>query len=80
MDFVCPLCNGFALIELNCEKCNKKMVDKGREADYYDSYSPYLPMSLTSQIDGYPEDKCVHIFYCEHCGKSSRFAVERKRI
>ncbi|HOA79533.1 MAG TPA: hypothetical protein PKK61_00510 [Defluviitaleaceae bacterium] len=80
MDFVCPLCNALNSVNLICNNCNKKIKDLGRETDYYDSYSPNLPLSLTAKIDGYPSNKCVHLFYCENCGREYKFPIDKKKI
>lgn len=80
MDFICPLCNGLNTVSIVCENCNIKMIDGGREADYYDDYSTYLPMSLTARIDGYSLNKCVHLFYCPSCGKDDRIPIEKQKM
>lgn len=69
---MCPLCNGFKKIHLNCPNCNGKMENKGREAEYYDEYSPYMPIDQMKLEDGYPTDyskeECPHLFRCPICG------------
>ncbi|MCA0969692.1 hypothetical protein LCM20_03670 [Halobacillus litoralis] len=48
------------------------MRDKGRVADFFDDYSPYLDISFTDLVDGDPDSsiqgECVHLFVCEKCG------------
>ncbi|HHW67599.1 MAG: hypothetical protein PWP07_1146 [Epulopiscium sp.] len=80
MDLVCPLCNGFKNIEVSCMVCGENMKDGGLVSDYYDDYSPYLPISITSRTDGYPSDQCVHLFYCPECGKDKRIAIQKERV
>ncbi|NLK97573.1 hypothetical protein [Defluviitalea saccharophila] len=78
MDLVCPLCNGLKNMEVSCMNCGEKMKDGGLVSDYYDNYSPYLPISITGKIDGRPSSECVHLFYCPQCGKDKRIAVEKE--
>lgn len=80
MDLVCPLCNALQTMEIPCSACHTNMKDGGREADYYDDYSTYLPISITARIDGYPSNKCVHIFYCPKCGEDQRIPIEKQEI
>lgn len=68
MEFLCPLCNGLAKMNIVCGKCGSDMEDKGRIQDYYDDYSPYLNYGLTDLQDGEPDDICQHIFCCPVCG------------
>lgn len=77
MEQICPLCNGLIEHEVKCEKCNEKMKDNGRIADYYDNYSSYLEMSITELIDGVSNDKCVHIFACPDCNYDKRIAIDK---
>jgi hypothetical protein len=80
MDLVCPLCNGLKNIEVLCNICNKNMNDGGIVSDYYDDYSPYLPISITGRIDGYPSSQCVHLFYCTKCGRDKRIAIQKENL
>lgn len=69
---ICPLCNGFQEIQMNCE-CGGKMVDSGRIMDYYDDYSAYMEIDQLKLEDGYKESfsehECPHLFTCPTCSK-----------
>lgn len=56
------------------------MNDGGIVSDYYDDYSPYLPISITGRIDGYPSSQCVHLFYCTKCGRDKRIAIQKENL
>lgn len=77
MDMICPVCNGLEELEMNCEKCGGKMIDRGRIAEYYDNYSSYLEMSITEKIDGVPWDKCVHLYACTSCNDDKRITIDK---
>ncbi|CAM3647859.1 hypothetical protein [Mesobacillus zeae] len=68
---MCPLCNGFREVHPNCPDCGSGMEDNGREAEYYDDYSPYMPIDMMKLEDGYPKDmqdgECPHLFVCSEC-------------
>lgn len=80
MDWVCPLCNGLEKLEVICNECHSNMKDGGKISDYYDDYSPYLPISVTGRIDGFPPDECIHLFYCSECGRDKRMIVEKQKL
>ena len=69
---ICPLCNGLTELSLVCPNCSHFMQDQGRLADFFDDYSPYMPIDLMKLEDGYPHDfkngECPHIFLCPNCG------------
>lgn len=69
---MCPVCNGFENINALCPSCGSKMVNEGREAEYYDDYSPYMPIDMMKLEDGYPNNyqngECPHLFACPNCG------------
>lgn len=72
----CPLCNGLSSIKMICPNCKTKMQDGGKLENYYEPYSPYLPEELLNQIDGVSPDKCIHLFYCPHCGYDHRYVTK----
>ncbi|NLK20670.1 MAG: hypothetical protein GX308_01005 [Epulopiscium sp.] len=80
MNLVCPLCNALKTKEIICETCHTKMEDGGMIGDYYDDYSPYLPISITARIDGCPPSQCVHLFYCPKCGRDKRVSINKQEI
>lgn len=69
---VCPVCNGLKKLELNCVDCNGLMEEKGRYQDYFDDYSPYMPIDQMKLEDGIPADfqnqQCPHLYRCSSCG------------
>ncbi|WP_308314896.1 hypothetical protein [Bacillus sp. T33-2] len=58
------------------------MDDQGREAEYYDDYSPYMPIDLMKLEDGYPADykneECPHLYRCTNCGKDNIFMIKEQ--
>nr|WP_174730527.1 hypothetical protein [Mesobacillus harenae] len=70
---MCPLCNGFRNVDVACPSCGSKMENTGKEMDYYDDYSAYMPIDQMKLFDGYPNDfkngECPHLFKCPSCGK-----------
>ena len=79
MVFECPLCNSFAAIQLDCLVCNdSRLVDKGREAEYYDDYSPYESIESVKKADGYKgkTHECPHLLACPTCGFSEVYLIE----
>ncbi len=80
MELICPVCNGLYTKDIKCDKCSRDaiMKDKGRLTDYYDNYSPYLPMELTNKVDGiYSENKCFHLYKCDSCGYDKRIVIDK---
>jgi uncharacterized Zn finger protein len=69
---MCPLCNGFETMMLHCPSCGDFLEDNGKVMDFYDDYSPYMPIDLLKQEDGYSSDfeleQCPHLFKCNSCG------------
>lgn len=69
---VCPICNGFQEVEKTCSHCGNKLEDNGRLMDYYDDYSPYMPIDQMKLENGFPNDyrqeQCSHFFKCVKCG------------
>ncbi|QED47109.1 hypothetical protein [Cytobacillus dafuensis] len=68
----CPICNGFEEIKIACSSCGNALMDNGRIMDYYDDYSPYMPIDQMKMEDGYPADyenrECPHLLKCAVCG------------
>jgi hypothetical protein len=77
---MCPICNGFTNVALPCPNCSGSLEDSGREADFYDDYSPYMPIDQMKLEDGYPadftEEECPHLFKCSSCGASHVFLIK----
>lgn len=69
---ICPICNGFEEIKATCSSCGNELIDSGRIMDYYDDYSPYMPIDQMKMEDGYPNDyknkECPHMLKCSVCG------------
>ncbi|WP_246234435.1 hypothetical protein [Bacillus aquiflavi] len=47
------------------------MNDKGRIADFYDDYSPYMEIDQLKMEDGFPtsfsNETCPHLYHCSSC-------------
>ncbi|RHW43105.1 hypothetical protein D1B31_00030 [Neobacillus notoginsengisoli] len=69
---VCSVCNGLRKFEINCDNCNELLEEKGRYMDYFDDYSPYMPIDQMKLEDGIPDDyknrQCPHLYRCSSCG------------
>lgn len=68
---ICPLCNGFEEIKLLCPVCQGLLEDRGRYMDFFDDYSPYMPIDQMKLEDGFPTDlkngECPHFLACSNC-------------
>lgn len=80
MELVCPVCNCMVSYLVSCNGCGGIMEDSGLVQDFYDDYSPYLDRSITSRVDGAPEDECMHLFYCPHCDSNKRLPIKRIKM
>lgn len=69
---ICPICNGFQEVHKSCHSCGTTLADSGRVMDFYDDYSPYMPIDQMKLENGYPDDyekgQCPHLFKCPQCG------------
>ena len=69
---ICPLCNGFMEIEINCNKCANHLENKGKVSDYSDPYGHYNDEETIKMGDGFPntakDHLCPHLFVCNSCG------------
>ena len=75
---LCPVCNSFIDIELNCPNCGRVLVDGGKLMDFYDSYSAYLAQEIYQ--DGYnyiDSGHCTHLFYCPACHYDHRLTFQK---
>ncbi|WP_239094321.1 hypothetical protein [Bacillus sp. B15-48] len=56
------------------------MENKGREAEYYDDYSPYMPIDEMKLEDGYPHNhqnqQCPHLVACSNCGTNQVIMIQ----
>ncbi|TKC18125.1 hypothetical protein [Robertmurraya kyonggiensis] len=77
---ICPICNGFQELQKECQSCGTSLEDSGRVMDYYDDYSPYMPIDLMKLEDGYPNDyekhQCPHLLKCPQCGYDEIVFIE----
>ena len=77
---ICPVCNGFKKLELNCPKCGAAINDKGRLMDYFDDYSAYMPIDQMKLEDGYKEDfkkgQCPHFLKCDQCSYEETYFIQ----
>lgn len=69
---ICPICNGFYALNLECPTCGSSITDLGRIMDYYDDYSAYMPIDQMKMEDGFKHDfenkECPHYIFCSQCG------------
>lgn len=75
----CPVCNGLEELHVGCPECRKEADDLGRFNDFLGPYSPYRPIdeiSLTNGFDDLSRHQCIHVLYCERCGKSFTVRVD----
>jgi hypothetical protein len=73
---LCPLCNGIHTKNILCPNCNIKMEDGGILENYYEPYSPYLPMEVLNQTNEVTPNHCTHLFYCPNCGYDHRYITK----
>jgi hypothetical protein len=73
LSFYCPVCNGFSRLAAICPDCGNPACDGGRLNDYLGPYAPYRPIDEISRTNGLPDlalHSCVHVMYCEECGRA----------
>lgn len=75
MEYVCPICNGLSSYIVKCQQCGSQMDNVGAIHDFYDDYSPYLPIPIAQRIDNVGSTECVHLFYCKKCNYDKRIAI-----
>jgi hypothetical protein len=76
---ICPVCNGFAVLQVACTVCGGPAEDCGRLGDLYGPYSPYRPIDDIRMTNGYVdvrERECLHSAHCHRCGTTFVHAVE----
>lgn len=69
---MCPICNAFEQLEVNCPECNTQLEDTGKVSDFLDPYGHYNDVETAKMGDGYPnttkDQICPHLMYCHNCG------------
>jgi len=69
---ICPICNGLEERSLKCSECGGALTENGRIMDFYDDYSPYMPIDQMKLEDGFKDDfkkeTCPHLYKCMDCG------------
>lgn len=77
---ICPACNGFKPLYLECPTCHTAINDLGRIMDYYDDYSAYMPIDQMKLEDGLKNDlknnECPHLVTCPQCGYQNIYLVK----
>jgi hypothetical protein len=77
---ICPVCNGFAMLKPECPKCGSILNDTGRLMDFFDDYSPYMPIDQMKLEDGYKEDfkdgQCPHFLKCDQCNYEVTYLIK----
>lgn len=76
MDFICPVCNGIENIYMECPQCNKEMQEAGNLQQFFDPYNPYISPELM-ELEGVTESKCIHVVFCNKCGKDTRVSIDK---
>lgn len=71
---MCPICNAFRELEMNCSTCNAQLEDMGKVSDYLDPYGHYNDVDTVKMGDGYmhtiEEQTCPHLMYCKNCDRN----------
>lgn len=69
---LCPVCNNFGSIQLDCPVCTEQLDDIGRWSDYFGQYSPYMEIDDLKLFNGVKNDNkdqlCLHLYTCPRCG------------
>lgn len=77
---VCPVCNGFQSINVECPSCGESTSDQGRVMDYYDDYSAYMPIDQMKLINGFQHDfelkQCPHLIECSNCSYQTVYMIQ----
>lgn len=77
---ICPVCNGFEELKIECPTCGSVATDRGRMMDFYDDYSAYMPIDQMKLEDGYRDDlakdQCPHYVKCDHCGYETAYFIQ----
>lgn len=68
---MCPICNSFKELEIDCSNCSSRMEDLGKVSDFLDPYGHYNDNETVKMGDGYPntvkDHICPHLMYCNTC-------------
>nr|WP_232735834.1 hypothetical protein [Alteribacter populi] len=84
MGRMCPVCNGFTKIELQCEQCGKPLTDCGKYTDYFDKYSAYEEIDAVKLADGIKKDsaigQCPHLLFCDSCHIERIVIIDERKI
>jgi hypothetical protein len=78
MTYLCPVCNGLAVIKYECSMCGQKMEDHGRFDSFLLDYSPYREiddMKKTNNFIDLAAHQCVHVVYCPNCDIDQNVSV-----
>lgn len=70
MEFMCPVCNGLAVLIHSCSQCGYDMEDHGRFDAFLSDYSPYREiddMKTTNTFADLTLKQCIHVTYCPTC-------------
>ncbi|WP_409299957.1 hypothetical protein [Peribacillus sp. SCS-155] len=69
---MCPLCNAFKEMDMNCQNCGAKLNDAGKVSDFLDPYGHYNDDATVKMGDGYANTSrggiCPHLMACNDCG------------
>ncbi|WP_071396049.1 hypothetical protein [Bacillus tuaregi] len=76
---ICPVCNGFLELKLECPSCGAAATDRGRIMDFYDDYSAYMPIDQMKLENGYLDfanKQCPHFVKCDQCGYETAYFIQ----
>lgn len=77
---MCPICNGFQELIIQCPDCGQNMDDSGRIMDFYDDYSAYMEIDSLKLEDGFQgtvaKSQCPHLVSCQNCGVSDVIFIQ----
>lgn len=80
MQQVCPVCNGMAVLLVQCPECGKPLEDQGHVSDFYGPYGPYeedMWPRLTGMAGRTASLRCIHFLFCSNCGRGTRRSVKK---
>jgi hypothetical protein len=79
--WICPVCNGFDVLNHTCPRCGRLLDDMGRLSDYYNPYSPYREIDHIKLTNGFIDQmlhRCIHLLHCPHCDCQLHQAVQEQ--
>lgn len=79
---MCPLCNAFKEIQVNCTNCGIPCYDAGKVSDFLDPYGHYNDEETVKMGDGYDNTSrdqiCPHLLACPSCGTDRVILIQEE--